>query len=1256
MKESTIKIVSLVVMLLFFGSYAIPTMASRDTDNTFLESITNTKTNPSETAIEIIENTPWHAAKSLNKPLDDTQAVLIRDISQHEQTILLQYTLPEPEFEEVSSQSYNNQYLQRISLANTPLSLDVGKPEIPIIPSRIILPRGQRIETVNIIVDQSVILPESYRLSYAEQPQPITCEENSLSATQADPLIYESNTAYPSSLYERHETQYAMGVALTHIDIYPIIYIPRSGSLEYLQTFTLQLDLSEDTDFGTDVRVDIQRFQEKIASSVENLNALNTYSDKEIIKPYQNVIDSSSSYSYVFITSDAIANDNSIDPSVNDFMSHRQLGGYTTNVVTVEYIYANYAGSTNSDKLRTFVKDAYNNWDTQFVTLGGDTNIIPLKTVYATYGGESDYLPTDLPYQCLDGDTWNNDFFAEVMIGRISGQSATQISNQLYKIIQYETYQGMIEYLQTGLSVGEELDSQTYAKQAMQELETYFSDDWEWEGLFDYDGTWNTQAIVNHINSNSFSVINHLGHSNYNYVMKMYNGEENSFTNTNYIFLKSQGCIPGAFDEDCITERFTTQRKVGGLFAAVMNSRYGWYSPGNPLGGPSHQLHRSFWHAAWNLDMQYFSEYNEYSHRMNYNQYRWDVLQSNYFGCAATPFRGKEIPGDPPSVTVTRPSGGEVFSYGDTEQITWSATNGDDPISYINILYSANSGTTWKNIETGLPNSGSYMWTVPNENSNNCLVQVRAVDVVGRTGEAVSSNVFTILGVPPASPMNLNVDYVSAPDLVVFDDFSDGTIDDWSIFSGSWSASNGYLEGSGSISIDAEFNQYPIEAYGRWEYDFQMNSDQTNQHMRMHFIQINNADSRYSSGYYVIVTGRNSWWDPTGQINLWRWDNGNTPTNSIVGAEWTPNTNLNTLAIERDANGVFRIYLNDNLVGTGTDTTYTTNEYLGFRHTQNHKIHEMRVEIIGEADDHNLLIWNASPEDPIGYIDSYNIYRSEYNYGPWDASTKINSVTADGSNSYDYIDFGKGMADDIVWWYVVRAVGINGLEETNTNAVQEPSGSQTHMLTVDSTTGGEVTTPGEGTFSFIYGSTVHLIASAQQGYAFSQWSGDIDTIADIHNPQTTIEILEDYTITAEFVSNAPDLDCTGSLSWSQIKPGETVTGSFTVSNVGEAGSTLNWAIQQYPNWGTWTFTPNSGTDLTPEDGQITISVSVVAPDEPQTDFSGQISIVNTDDSSDSCTIDVALATPVGYQAPFIRFLQNLRQRFSRLAILRQVSQ
>jgi hypothetical protein len=149
--------------------------------------------------------------------------------------------------------------------------------------------------------------------------------------------------------------------------------------------------------------------------------------------------------------------------------------------------------------------------------------------------------------------------------------------------------------------------------------------------------------------------------------------------------------------------------------------------------------------------------------------------------------------------------------------------------------------------------------------------------------------------------------------------------------------------------------------------------------------------------------------------------------------------------------------------------------------------------------------------------------------------------------------------------------------------------------------------------------------------------------------------IDDVTVTNIFTSeppeDIPDLSCAGSLNWASITPGDTVTGTFTVSNVGDAGSLLNWEIQSYPSWGTWTFTPESGVGLTPEAGAVTVTVEVVAPMDKNTEFTGQVVLVNSDNSSDTCIIEVVLATPVSYQSPFMVFIQRLVQRFPLLAFI-----
>ncbi len=90
----------------------------------------------------------------------------------------------------------------------------------------------------------------------------------------------------------------------------------------------------------------------------------------------------------------------------------------------------------------------------------------------------------------------------------------------------------------------------------------------------------------------------------------------------------------------------------------------------------------------------------------------------------------------------------------------------------------------------------------------------------------------------------------------------------------------------------------------------------------------------------------------------------------------------------------------------------------------------------GIGTDDNLLSWNASSDDPDKVI-HYNIYRSDSSVGPWDETTLIDTVNANGSANYSYIDPGRGTADATIWWYIVRAVDIHNQTDGNENEVPE---------------------------------------------------------------------------------------------------------------------------------------------------------------------------------------------------------------------------
>jgi hypothetical protein len=153
------------------------------------------------------------------------------------------------------------------------------------------------------------------------------------------------------------------------------------------------------------------------------------------------------------------------------------------------------------------------------------------------------------------------------------------------------------------------------------------------------------------------------------------------------------------------------------------------------------------------------------------------------------------------------------------------------------------------------------------------------------------------------------------------------------------------------------------------------------------------------------------------------------------------------------------------------------------------------------------------------------------------------------------------------------------------------------------------------------------------------WPGEWMPLFD---PITQLPINFAFVITGGY-PKIPNLTCNGTLNWPRVNGGATVTGSFTLKNVGDPGSLLDWEVSSWPAWGTgWTFTPASGTGL-PVGVLVTVNVSVVAPAKKKTTFTGTIEVRNKNDYTDNCTIAVSLTTPRTKTIDPVFF--NLLQRF-----------
>jgi len=125
-------------------------------------------------------------------------------------------------------------------------------------------------------------------------------------------------------------------------------------------------------------------------------------------------------------------------------------------------------------------------------------------------------------------------------------------------------------------------------------------------------------------------------------------------------------------------------------------------------------------------------------------------------------------------------------------------------------------------------------------------------------------------------------------------------------------------------------------------------------------------------------------------------------------------------------------------------------------------------------------------------------------------------------------------------------------------------------------------------------------------------------------------------------SNLPDLSCYPSLNWVDVKPGSTVNRVFFVENIGAPNTMLDWEVSNYPSWGVWTFNPDCGYDLKPDDRKVHVKVTVTVPNKKNKEYTETIRVSNKEYFNDYELIQVSLSTPKNkaINTPFLQFLEN----------------
>lgn len=550
----------------------------------------------------------------------------------------------------------------------------IGAPLLPVRTAKIFIPADEKVSSIGIVKGTARTIDGTYTIQHATRPYPIS-GKGEITPTEPDPGIYSTDTFYPATISVDKGSQYLRGVQVAIIDLMPVIYNPVQGRLKYYGQIEVRVTTNQgERPAGVVPFRNSPLDRKAILHSIDNKgDFLELYPPpgrKSLSKEQASGSQSPSqgNREYVVITTSSLI---SAFTTLTDHRASAAGGSFTTHIENIANILAVYPGIDSAEKVRNFIIDMRNSHGTEYVVLGGDcdglpaSQAIPIRGCYAVVGPHTDsYIPADLYFGCLDG-TWNNDgdslwgesndgigggdidWSSEVYVGRIPADSATEATTQINKIIAYETGNPPWKTL----LVGEKLDSApTWGGDRMDWVYSYMNSMPKTE-LYDRDhssNNWPKSNLLAYINLDNYNWLNHLGHGNPNWNMKLANADIASMTNNKHFFHYTQACYSGSIDGrtssgsyisgDCIVEDMVNSN-THGAFAVIGNSRYGWYNSGGFVQGASNLAHKEFIEEIFTDGYTRLGEANQRSKTdldLTQGVYRWIAFETNLLGCPVT--------------------------------------------------------------------------------------------------------------------------------------------------------------------------------------------------------------------------------------------------------------------------------------------------------------------------------------------------------------------------------------------------------------------------------------------------------------------------------------------------------------------------------------------------------------------------------------------------------------------------------------------
>lgn len=292
----------------------------------------------------------------------------------------------------------------------------VDKPGLPIFSTDIAISGGEQYVASNPVFTKRLIRSN---VEVAHSPRPLPTN-GSIPPAEDPEISYNTNASYPAATCEYVTTTTWGDINVVHFLTCPFVYDAKEKNLYFIDS--VQLEVTTSTGISTmSESWNRPADAELLKSFVVNPRTV----DELTLSRPQTYADSPDRIEYLIVTSEALKE------AFEPLREWKKIKGLYAEIVTMEEVEAAFPDYSPQLALKSYLNELYINNSLEYVLLGGDETVIPVRKCSVKADGLSESsMPTDMYYACFRGNfDWDgngNGIYGEATVDGVD------LSQQLY--------------------------------------------------------------------------------------------------------------------------------------------------------------------------------------------------------------------------------------------------------------------------------------------------------------------------------------------------------------------------------------------------------------------------------------------------------------------------------------------------------------------------------------------------------------------------------------------------------------------------------------------------------------------------------------------------------------------------------------------------------------------------------------------------------------------------------------------------------